>query len=186
MSVRRVKLVLLCEDSQHEAFARRFLEGMGWNTRELRVEKSPSAGGAAEQWVRNRFPVELKIFRERNHRAASGLVAIIDADTREVYERINELESVCRSTETPFRQTNEAVAVAVPRRNIETWIHYLNGTEVNENDDYPKLERERGCRPAVAKLISLCRSTGLPADAPPSLGEACKEYQERIRPLGQG
>jgi hypothetical protein len=52
MSIRRVKIVLLCEDSQHEAFARRFLGGMGWNTREIRVEKSPSAGGSAEQWVR--------------------------------------------------------------------------------------------------------------------------------------
>jgi len=28
---------------------------MGWNTRELRVEKSPSATGSAEQWVREKF-----------------------------------------------------------------------------------------------------------------------------------
>ena len=49
MSIRRVKIVLLCEDSQQEAFTRRFLKGMGWNTRELRVEKSPSASGSAEQ-----------------------------------------------------------------------------------------------------------------------------------------
>ncbi len=62
MSIRRVKIVLLCEDSQHEAFARRFLKGMGWNTRELRVEKSPSASGSAEQWVREEFPNELRIY----------------------------------------------------------------------------------------------------------------------------
>jgi len=29
MSSRRVKITLLCEDSQHEAFVRRFLKGMG-------------------------------------------------------------------------------------------------------------------------------------------------------------
>lgn len=55
MSIRRVRIVLLCEDSQQEAFTRRFLEGMGWDTRELRIEKSPSAKGSAEQWVREGF-----------------------------------------------------------------------------------------------------------------------------------
>lgn len=68
MNIRRVKIVLLCEDSQHEAFVRRFLKGMSWNTREIRVEKSPSAGGSAEQWVRENFPRELKIYRQRRHK----------------------------------------------------------------------------------------------------------------------
>jgi len=66
MSSRRVKIVLLCEDSQQEAFTRRFLAGMGWNTRELRVEKSPSAKGSAEQWVREKFPSEIKVYRQRD------------------------------------------------------------------------------------------------------------------------
>ena len=56
MSKRRVQIVILCEDNQHEAFIRRFLKGMGWNNREFRVEKSPSAEGAAEQYVKDRFP----------------------------------------------------------------------------------------------------------------------------------
>jgi len=43
MSMRRVMIVLLCEDSQHESFVRRFLKTMGWDTRQLRVEKAPSA-----------------------------------------------------------------------------------------------------------------------------------------------
>ena len=44
MSKRRVQIVILCEDNQHEAFIRRFLKGMGWNNREFRVEKSGSSG----------------------------------------------------------------------------------------------------------------------------------------------
>jgi hypothetical protein len=56
-----VKITLLCEDSQHGAFVRRFLKGMGWNTREIRVEKSPAATGSAEQWVREMFPKELEV-----------------------------------------------------------------------------------------------------------------------------
>ena len=184
MSMRRVKIVLLCEDSQHEAFIRRFLKGMGWNTRELRVEKSPSASGSAEQWVREEFPNELRIHRQRKQRAASALIAMIDADSRSVQDRINELENECKSKLIPFRTDDEAVAISVPKRNIETWIHYLNGEWVNEDATYSKLDRERGCKPAVYKLVNLCKSSGLVADAPPALITACDEYSMRIKPIG--
>ena len=130
MSMRRVRIVLLCEDSQHEAFARRFLKGMGWNTRELRVEKSPSASGAAEQWVRERFPIELRIYRKRKPLATSTLIAMIDADKKNVQDRINEFQKECKGHQVPFRTRDEAVAIVVPKRNIETWIHYLNGERV--------------------------------------------------------
>jgi len=182
MSIRRVKLVLLCEDSQHETFSRRFLKGMGWNTRELRIEKSPSAAGSAEQWVRQKFPIELRVYRRRRLRAAAALVTIIDADTKEVLNRINEFKDQCESMQVPFRASDEAVAFVVPKRNIETWIHYLNGKQVNEKDDYPKLDQERGCKLAVNNLVELCKSTGIKSDSPPALAAACEEYI-RIRTL---
>lgn len=181
MSIRRVKIVLLCEDSQHEAFTRRFLKGMGWNTRELRVEKSPSATGSAEQWVRETFPTELKVYRQRRQRAASALIAMIDADLKSIQDRINEFEDACNSQQIPFRAVDEAVGIAVPRRNIETWIHYLDGELVNEQDSYPKLDRERGCKAAVDNLVQLCKSSGLTPDAPPALAAACDEYNIRIK-----
>jgi len=183
MSIRRVRIVLLCEDSQQEAFTRRFLEGMGWDTRELRVEKSPSAKGSAEQWVRERFPNELKVYRQRKPKAASGLIALIDADAKEVQDRIHEFKEVCQTKTVPFREDNEAVAIGVPKRNIETWIHYLNGRQVNETEAYEKLERQRFCQPAVTNLVKLCKTTGLAKDAPSSLAAACDEYRNRIESL---
>ena len=183
MSKRRVKIVLLCEDAQHEAFIRRFLKGMGWNARELRVEKSPSASGSAERWVREEFPNELRIYRQRKTRAASALIAMIDADSKSVQDRINEFEDGCRSVGIPFRGHDEAVAITVPKRNIETWIHYLNGEQVNEDATYSKLDRERSCKPAVDKLVRLCKSTGLAEDAPSALSAACDEYYTRIKPI---
>lgn len=183
MSIRRVGVVLVCEDSQQEAFTRRFLEGMGWSTREIRVEKSPSASGSAEQWVRERFPIELGVYRQRRHRAASALIAMIDADVRDVQDRIREFEDECNSLQIPFRGGDEAVAIAVPRRNIETWIKYLNDGDVDERNIYPKLGRERECNQAVLKLVRLCKSTGLPTNSPPALVHACGEYNTRIRPL---
>lgn len=183
MSARRVKIVLLCEDSQHEAFVRRFLKGMGWNVREIRVEKSPSAGGSAEQWVRENFPRELKLYRQRRQRAASALIAVIDADNQEVQERINEFERVCNSQQVSFRTDGEEVVIVVPKRNIETWIHFLDGNKVNERTVYPKLDRERGCKSAVDNLVKLCKTTGLGRDAPQAFIAACNEYRTRIRRL---
>ena len=183
MSKRRVKIVLLCEDSQQEAFTRRFLKGMGWNTREIRVEKSPSALGSAEQWVREKFPHELMAYRQRRQRAASALIAMIDADTNDVQDRINQFERACDSIQIAFRTADEAVAIAVPKRNIETWIHYLNGQPVNEQDAYPRLERERECKPAVDHLVELCHSTGLSTNAPQAMVIGCDEYNVRIRPI---
>ncbi|MBI4333532.1 MAG: hypothetical protein HY673_19895 [Chloroflexi bacterium] len=142
MTIRRVRIVLLCEDSQQEAFTRRFLEGMGWNTRVLRVLKSPSGSGSAEQWVRETFTDEIKAYRQRVAKAASALIVMIDADSNSVRERINEFEYTCNSHGTPFRADGEAVAIGVPKRNIETWIHYLNGNPVDEQSDYPRLDRE--------------------------------------------
>lgn len=183
MSKRRVKIVLLCEDSQQEAFTRRFLKSMGWNIRELRVEKSPSASGSAEQWVRENFPKELSVYRQRRQRAASALIAMIDADNKDVQTRIDEFEGACNSMQIAFRAADEAVAIAVPKRNIETWIRYLSGRPVNEQDAYPKLNRERKCKPAVDHLVELCHSNGLATDAPQALVAGCDEYNVRIRPI---
>lgn len=183
MSSRRVKIVILCEDSQQEAFTRRFLAGMGWNPRELRVEKSPSAKGSAEQWVREQFPNELKIYRQRRSMAASALIVVIDADKKEVQGRIDELTIACNAKDVPSRAQDEAVAFAVPKRNIETWIHYLNNQEANEEISYPKLDKERGCRPAVIRLVKLCKSSGISDSAPLSLAAACDEYRNKIKPL---
>lgn len=186
MSMRRVKIVLLCEDSQHEAFTRRFLNGMGWNTRELRVEKSPSAGGSAEQWVRERFPIELNVYRQRRQLSASALIAMVDADSRAVRDRIHEFENECVSRQISFRTDDEAVAIAVPKRNIETWIYFLNGEKVDEETGYAKLSRERECKPAVDNLVNLCQAKGLSSEAPPALATACEEYNVRIKPLRNG
>lgn len=183
MSKRRVRIVLLCEDSQHEAFVRRFLKGMGWETGEIRVEKSPVASGSAEQWVRERFTQELKAYRNRATRAASALVAVIDADIKDLQDRIDEFRFECTKKNIEFRHNNENVAFAIPKRNIETWIRFLEGVTVDENGDYPKLQNKRECKTAVSNLVRICKTTGLLEDALSSLKYACNEYTFYIKPL---
>jgi hypothetical protein len=185
VSKRRVRIVLLCEDSQHESFVRRFLKAMGWETREMRVEKNPPPpeGGAADQWVRERFPKELSEYRQRRQRAASALVTVFDADVRSLAEREDQLRESCRSAGVPFRDNRDSVAIVIAKRNVETWIRYLEGTNVDEETPYPKLQRERDCKGAVDRLLELCRTSGLPQNAPTSLAAACDEYTSRIKPL---
>ncbi len=183
--MRRVRLVLLCEDGQQECFVRRFLKAQGWQTREMYVLKSPAARGAAEQWVRERYPLELAEYRVRSTRAATGLMVMIDADAHRVEERKTELDAACEVRGVSPRRSEESVALLVPRRNIETWIHFLDGEAVDEEREYPKLQRERESRPAVARLHGYCTGPGLPEGAPDSLRTAGLEYKTRIKPLSR-
>jgi hypothetical protein len=172
-------LVLLCEDRQHEAFARRFLNAMGWETRAMRVEKAPGGRGAGEQFVRKRFPLELKAHRSRP--VSQALVVLVDGDREGFEGRRQRLEQACRESGVADRAKEERVALFIPTWNIETWLAYLDGGTVDEERaDYPKLERERECQRHVAGLVEMCRAGKLREPAPASLHAACDEYQMRL------
>lgn len=178
MTRRRPQLVLLCEDSQHEAFARRFLVAAGWGRDKIiRVEKC--AEGCGEQWVRRRYPDEVKHLR-RHPELTRALVVIIDADVGTCDARFRALELALSEAGQEERRPEEPIAIFVPRRNIETWISYLDGAEVDEVNAYPKLDRERACRDAVKALKAMCDGQALRAPAPDSLQRACVEYAERL------
>ena len=178
---RNVQIVLLCEDTQHETFVRRFLEEAGWSTRRLRVEKAPGGRGSAEQWVRTRFPKELAGYRRGRGAVAQALIVILDGDNRGVQTRQVELDDACRSSKIEIRRPDERVLVLVPTWNIETWIAYLDGQTVDETRrDYPRLPRPRECQPRVKALMAMCQDTTLRQPEPPSLAFACIEYARLI------
>lgn len=184
MIKRRVRVVFLCEDKQQEYFLRHFFVEMGWPKRELYFETGPSGKGAASGWVIQNFPTQLQAYRQRKNKAASALVVMVDADTRSVGYRIKELESSCEQG-ISFRGPEEAVAIAVPKRNIETWIAFLKGDNVDETQNYkPQGNKEESeCRPFVSNLAGYCKKQVLPTNAPASLHAACKEYRDRIVPM---
>lgn len=71
-------------------------------------------------------------------------------------------------------RADERIAVLLPRRNIETWIHFLNGEQVDETTVYPKLPRESECHAAVDRLAAK-GEYNLSPDVPESLWVACSE-----------
>lgn len=185
MSQRRVQIVILCEDRQQEVFARHFLEKRGVTGRQIHVNICPKGSQSGEQYVRTHYPAEVKAYRQNRNRVAIGLVVLIDADTGTLKERLNQLASALDKDQQNNRQSNEAIAIFVPKRNIETWIHYLQGESVNEEDAYAKFEQnEAVCKTDVEDLADRCYSQILPEDAPPSLQAACGELQ-RLLPLLQ-
>lgn len=177
MTKRTVQLVILCEDLQQEVFARHFFINHGFHPRKIRVQRSPKGQGSGEQYVRQRYPQEVKAYRSRSTYQSVCLAVVIDADTQPVVHRLSELDTALESASQQKRQSEERIALFVPKRNIETWIHYLKGTAVDEITAYPKLAREGDCKAEVRKLTQDICPVGLPQDAPPSLHTACDELQ---------
>ena len=164
----RPKITVLCEDKQHEAFIRRFLKR---RNRDMYVVPRPSTG-AGERFVRDQFPVYLEAVRKRG----GILVTMIDGDNHSIQQRLKQLDDACRQREvSPLRSEDNAV-VFVPVRNIETWLAYLDGEEIDETRTYPKLRRERECKRHVDALVEMCETETLRSPSPPSLDVACQEY----------
>lgn len=176
MNQRRIQIVILCEDRQQEVFARYFLKKRGF-TGNIRTKFCRK--GAGEQFVRKSYATEVKVFRSKNY--ISGiLVVLIDADNASVSATLKELDDALIKNSLTPRQPDEAIAIFVPKRNIETWIHYLQGTSVDENSEkpYPKFPKhESACKPYVENLADKCREGNLETNAPPSLQAACGELQ---------
>ncbi len=176
-----VHTILFCEDLQLRVFVRRLLLKRGWERRQIDEVPIP-AGGAGVSWLREELPRQLAAFRSRNARAQTSLIIGCDADEKTVAERIAWLEGGCTAAGVRLRAPDERVALAIPRRNIETWLRYLRGEPVNETEAFPKYETESDCRGEVALLSEICGNQARwPGGAPPdSLLRACGEFQ-RLR-----
>jgi hypothetical protein len=180
MSKRCVQIVILGEDRQHSAFAQRFAEANGWEKRQIHVITSPKGRGSGEQWVRAQYVEEVRKLRAAPY-VARALVILIDEDKQGAGLRETQLEEALQRAGLSARGLTEGILHVVPARNIETWLAYLTGEDVNEHESYPKLARERDCRPMVDVLKSMCDSGQLRNPAPASLLRACDQYQKRLR-----
>lgn len=175
MTQNRQTIVILCEDRQQYVFARYFLQKKGL-TGQFIDKSCPSGKQAGEQYVRDRYAAEVKAHRSKNYLNIC-LIVVIDADRSTVAERIRQLDASIEEK----RHRKEKIAIFVPKRNIETWIHYLqSGESIDEAVAYSKLDNQGACKPYVERLAGQCVK-GLPANAPPSLHEACIEIQRIIR-----
>ncbi|MFN7587932.1 MAG: hypothetical protein ACK5UQ_05430 [Planctomycetota bacterium] len=174
---RRAAWVVLCEDEQHYAFAKRFLDKI--SRPELREVRKAVVDGHSH--VRANFAKELAAVRSQGGRAA--LLVIVDADGHGVDTRRKYIQELCEEAERPV--DSDPVAIVVPERNIETWIRWLDGASVDDQTRYPKLRKERDCKPAVARLRQACDANSMPDGAPNSLVDACKQFRRVLALLNR-
>jgi hypothetical protein len=170
-----MQIVILCEDIQQEVFARHFLLRRGFHDKKITINRNITGKGSGEQYVRTHYAQQVKDYRSKSTYLSRCLVVVIDADKYTIQERLKQLEAALEDDGLPKRQANEKIAIFVPKRNIETWIHYLKGKAVDEETAYPKLSRQGDCKRDIDQLVKKICPAGLPEDAPPSLHAACQE-----------
>ena len=182
-----VKIVLLCEDKRTDSFVRNFLEGREFRRHDIHTCPLPEGSGSGEQWVRKQYPNELKAIRNGKN---AYLIVVIDADKGTLDNRHQQLEEECRKNGVSPRDHKDTnVLHIIPRRNIETWLAYLDNKNVNESEDYRKLRSKNrklksksDCKKYAKRLHDMCHDDQrLREPAPPSLQEACKEYRKLQR-----
>lgn len=177
MSKRRVQMIALCEDLQQEVFLRRFFLRKGFSPHQIRVLRSRKGKGSGEQYVRDHYAKEVRTYRRKSSYLSVALAVVIDADTKSVTNRLNQLNTILTDQSQPIRRKDEKIAIFVPKRNIETWIHYIREKEADETTAYPKLDREGDCKKDVDELLNRVCVRGLPENAPQSLHAAYTELQ---------
>jgi len=151
---------VLCEDTQQWVFLRRFFLKRGIPAQKIRSNISPSGRGAGCKYVIDNLPKEVRWYRSNANKLRCCLVVAIDSDVSEtVQKRKSEIEKALTDAGESMIDRTERVALLVPRRNVETWICFLLGQEVNEEAEYRHFEKESACFPAVDK-ISPKRSLG--------------------------
>jgi hypothetical protein len=174
-------IVLLCEDNLTSVFLRWYLKQCGI-FRGIRVNLTQSGSGF--DWVLQQYPIEVNAYQRTKGRIRSWLLVTIDADTKTVATRINQLESKLKRSENArlreFHVQDEGVAILVPRRNIETWLLVLAGTTADEEHNYKKTrnkeEWQELTKPASQQLYAWTRRNAqIPARCIESLRLAVRE-----------
>ena len=155
-------VIVVLEDDHHKMLVHRYLKRRGRREHEIRIYRSPSGVGSAENWVRKTFVKEVSVYRSRH--AQTKLIVVIDADTTTVQERMRQLDQALKDSEKQaVDEHTEQIARLVPKRNVETWIRCLNGHAVDEATDYKKRDDwNKLISPAAETLFQWTQSSDEP------------------------
>lgn len=167
MSNRNAQVCILCEDTTHFHFARKYLELMGFNSRNIIPRHNPKgrSTGSGAVFVKENYKKELKAFHSKS-RLSYILVVMIDDDTKDHLANLGK---------TYLPNTTEKILLFSPSRNIESWFHFIEGNAVDETEDYKRLYQQAEPSKFAKKLKQNICSVSLPNDAPRSLHHACAE-----------
>ncbi len=169
MSDRIVSLVILAEDLRSANFLRRYIGQLGRRVNQRQVRVVPFGPGSGEQFVRQKYPTEVQEQRRsvagRIRRAA--LVVHVDADTGTIETEHRLLAEELRKAGQGPREADERIAIVVPKRHTETWLHGLCGAPVTEDQNCKRELHDHDAKIGEA-AIALFRLTRSNAPAVPN------------------
>src|SRR5204863_5746505 len=112
--------------------------------------------------------------RERSPSRKGFLIVLLDADKGDILRRTKQLADELQAADLQARTADEPIVHLIPRRNIETWILYLNGHDVNEDATYS--DDNSQIEPAAVKFYELTRPNAqIPTNCLPSFPAALPE-----------
>lgn len=172
---RAAMVFILGEDSKkrQQNLIRKYLKKRGFTDGQIRDLPCPAGETPGINFVLSRYASEVHDLRVATY--SRGLVVAIDADEETVVIRKVQLDEKLTDFGEPARGEQEAIAIVVPMRNVETWIWYLDGNAVNESTDYKRSFVRDNYNLAAAKgaFADFIVSGQAPFDdCPPSLEDA--------------
>ena len=175
---RAAMIVVLGEDSRkrQQDLIRKYLKKRGFADRQIRDLPCPAGETPGISFVFARYAVEAHDLRVASY--SRGLIVVMDADEETVATRKVQLDEKLTEAGEDARKEQEAIAIVVPKRNVETWIWYLHGNTVDESTEYKRSFVKDNHDMAAAKVAfaEFVVSGQAPwDDCPPSLQDARSE-----------
>jgi hypothetical protein len=171
-----VRVVVLAEDQALVRFARNALMTLGFSGHEIRLREY-SVGKNAKQWVTRNYPEEVRAHRRQARHQQVALLVGTDADEQTVAQRRGALEHALAEAGIDRREDHERIVLWIPKRHIETWLLFLAGQDVTEDENCKHRVRDPDFVAAGRSFVDLLRRVRRePAtDALPSLRTAFEE-----------
>jgi hypothetical protein len=108
---------------------------LGVYPKEIRVLPFPVGRGSAKQWIDREYPIQVQAHRRRRFENIA-LVVGTDADEQTVQQRAQQLADRLQEAGQHARDSQERIAIWIPKWNIETWLRFLGGSPVHEGVNY--------------------------------------------------
>ncbi len=171
--------MVLVEDERQWRLIYRYLCKAGCDRRAIKRPHFPAGRGSGEQYVRNNYAHNVKTLRWRSTKAKTFLIVAIDADRETVTLRQRQLEVELRREGIEARADDEPIAHLIPKRNIETWILFLDkAPNIDETTDYRNDRRvEAAINSAAETLFDIARNSSSGPNLLPSLTAAIPELR---------
>lgn len=180
----RYSYIVLCEDAQMKTFIRSFLKEQGIPAGKIRIKNNPPGIGCGEQFVKREYVNELKLLKSRNYNK-EVLVVCIDADSLTVRERKQNLFDAESEDISKWKRDERPVLILVPKRCIETWLHFLRGEDVDENKKFPHSGAPVNCKDEALEMYKFFAGQNTYDLILDSLKCAKEEYEHICQLQGQ-